>query len=96
MRMPTTCTIKGNGDAGATEAPEQGVKMETKVSIIDDEVSLHLDIVNRVVLPQPEPEPHNDSANDSGDDSDNHSGNDTNDDGQPVSHLYPLFKNSSD
>ncbi|KAE8797150.1 E3 ubiquitin-protein ligase [Hordeum vulgare] len=48
--------IGGSGNAGAAEAPEQGVKMEREVVVAAAEVSLDLDVVDGVVLPQLEPE----------------------------------------
>lgn len=83
MRMPPKHTIGGSGDAGAAEAPEHGVKLETDVAVAADEVSrgqkCDVDIVDGVVLPLPEPE----VPSDFGDGSD--------DDGKPVSHLYPFM-----
>jgi hypothetical protein len=83
MRMPPKRPIRGSGDAGAAEAPEHGVEMETEVAITAGEVSLHLDVVDGIVLPQPKPEVHTNSGDNSGDD--------CNDDGQPISHLYPFM-----
>jgi hypothetical protein len=95
MRMPPKRPIRGSGDAGAAEAPEHGVEMETEVAVTAGEVSLHPDVVDGVELPQPEAEVHTDSGDDSGDDpgddSDDHSGDDSDDDGQLVSHLYPFM-----
>ena len=91
MRMPLKHPIGGSGDAGAAEAPEHSVEMETEVAVTADELSLHPDIIDGVELPQPEAGFHTDSSDDSGDDpgddSDDHSG----DDGQLVSHLYPFM-----
>ncbi|KAE8797499.1 E3 ubiquitin-protein ligase [Hordeum vulgare] len=93
MRMPPKRPIGGSGDTRATEALDQGVKMATEVAISAYDVSLDLDAVDGVVLPQPDPEVHTDSSDntgdDSGNDSDVHSGDDADDDGQPISHLYP-------
>ena len=68
MRMPPKRPIGGSGNAGAAKAPEHGVEMETEVVVIAGELSLHPDIVDDVVLPQPEAEDHTDSSDDSGDD----------------------------
>ncbi|KAE8797071.1 hypothetical protein D1007_27859 [Hordeum vulgare] len=54
--------------------------METEVVIASDEVSLYLDVVDGVVLPQPEPAVHIDSSNDSNE----HSDDDADDEGQPI------------
>ena len=81
MRMPPKRPIGGSGDAGAAEAPEHGVEMETEVAVTAGELSLHPDIVDDVELPQPEEEFHTDSDDHSGDDSDDHSGDDSDDDG---------------
>jgi hypothetical protein len=84
MRMPPKRTIGGSGDAVATEAPEHGVKLETEVAISADEVSRgQKRDGDGIVLPLPEPEVYSDSGDHSGDDSD--------DDGEPVSHLYPCM-----
>ena len=83
--------IRGSGDAGAAKAPEHGVEMETEVVVTVGELSLHLDVVGGVELPQPEAKFHTDSGHDPGDDSDDHSGDDSDDDGQLVSHLYPFM-----
>jgi hypothetical protein len=50
MRMTLKRPIGGSGDAEAAEAPEHGVKMETEVAVTATEVSLHLDIINGIVL----------------------------------------------
>ena len=89
--MPPKRPIGGSGDARAAEAPEHGLEMETEVSITAGEVSLHPNVIDGVVLPQPEVEVHTDSGDDSGDDSDDHSGDDSDDEGLPVSHLYPFM-----
>ena len=86
--MPPKRPIGGSGDAGAVEAPEHGVEMETEVAVTADELSLHPDVIE---LPLPEAEFHSDSCDDPGDDSDDHSGDDSDDDGQLVSHLYPFM-----
>ncbi|KAE8768123.1 E3 ubiquitin-protein ligase [Hordeum vulgare] len=95
MRMLLKCAIGGSGDVGAAEAPQQSVKTEIEVAVAADVVSLYLDIVDGVVLPQPDPEVHTDSSDDSGDDSndepDDHSCNDSNNDRQLDSHLYPFM-----
>ena len=39
--MPPKRPIGGSGDAGAAEAPEHGVEMETEVAVTAGEVSLH-------------------------------------------------------
>ena len=88
MRMPPKRPIGGSGDAGAAEAPEHGVEMETEVAVTAGEVSPHPDVVE---LPQPEAEFHTDSGDDSGDDPDDDSDDHSNDDGQLVSHLYPFM-----
>ncbi|KAE8798639.1 E3 ubiquitin-protein ligase [Hordeum vulgare] len=69
MRMPLKHPIGGSGDAGAVEAPEQGVKMETEVAVTAYEVSLDLDIIDDIVFPLPELEVHTDSSDGSGGDS---------------------------
>ena len=51
MRMPANRPIEGSGDAGAAEALEHGVEMETEVAVTTGEVSLHPDIVDGIVLP---------------------------------------------
>ena len=81
--MPPKRPIGGSGDAGAAEAPEHDMNMEREVVVASDKVLLHLDVVDGIVLPQPEPEVHTDS--------DDHSGDDSDDDGQLVSHLYPFM-----
>ena len=81
--MPPKHPIRVSGIAGATKAPEHGVEMETEVAVTAGELSLHPDVVDGVELPQPEAEFHTDS--------DDHSGDDSDDDGQPVSHLYPFM-----
>ena len=99
MRMPPKRPTGGSSDAGAAEAPEHGVKMETEVAVTTGELSLHLDVVDGVELPQPEAEFHTDSDDHSGDnlddhsndDSDDHSSDDSDNDGQLVSHLYPFM-----
>ena len=83
MRMPPKRPIGGSGDAGAAKAPEHGVEMETEVAVTAGELSLHLDVVDGVELPQPEADFHTVS--------DDHSGDDSDDDGQLVSHLYPFM-----
>ena len=65
--------------------------METEVAVTAGELSLHLDVVDDVEVPQPEAEFHTDSGDDSGDDSDDHSDDYSDDDGQLVSHLYPFM-----
>ena len=87
MRMPLKRSIGGSGDTGAAKAPEHGVEMETKVVVTTGELSLHLDIVDDVELPQPEAGFQTDSGVDPVDDSDD----DSDDDGQLVSHLYPFM-----
>ena len=67
------------------------MEMETEVACTASELSLHLDIVDGVELPQPEAEFHTDTCDDSGDDSDDHFGDDSDDDEQLVSHLYPFM-----
>ncbi|KAE8782172.1 hypothetical protein D1007_44458 [Hordeum vulgare] len=52
MRMRQKHPIGGSGDIGATEAAENGVKMETKVDVAANEVSLDIDVVDGVMLPQ--------------------------------------------
>ena len=64
MRMPPKRPIGGSGDAGAAKAPEHAMEMETEVAVTADKVSLHLDVVDGVELPQPEAEFHTDSGND--------------------------------
>ena len=95
MRMPPKRPIEGSGDAGAAEAPEHGVEMETEVAVTAGEVSLHPDAVDNVELPHPEAKANIDSGDDPGDDpdddSDDHSGDNSGDDGQLVSHLYPFM-----
>ena len=81
--MPPKRSIGGSGDARAAKAPEHGVEMETEVVVTAGELSLHLDVVDGVELPQPEAEFHTDY--------DNHSGDDSDDDRQLVSHLYPFM-----
>ncbi|KAE8810039.1 E3 ubiquitin-protein ligase [Hordeum vulgare] len=73
--MPLKRPIRGSGDTGVAEAPEQCVKMETDVAIAVAEVSLDLDVIDGFLLPQPKPMVYTDF----GDDSDNHS---SDDDGQ--------------
>ena len=87
MRMPPKRPIEGSGDAGAAEAPDYGVEMETEVAVTACELSLQPDVVNGVELPQPEAEFHTNSGDDPGDESDD----DSDDDGQLVSHLYPFM-----
>ncbi|KAE8770466.1 E3 ubiquitin-protein ligase [Hordeum vulgare] len=85
MWMPPKRPIRGSGNAGAVEAPKHGVNMETPVVVVTAEVLLDVDIIDGVVLLQPEPEVENDSADDSGDnfsdDSGDHSSDDADDDG---------------
>ena len=72
--MPPKRPIEGSGDAGAAEAPDYGVEMETEVAVTAGELSLHPDVIDGIELPQPEAEFHTDSDDHSGDDSDDHSG----------------------
>ena len=81
--MPPKRPIGGSGDAGAAEALEHGVKIETEVAVAAGELSLHLDVFDDVLLPQPKPKVHTDSGDDSDDDSD--------DGGELVSHLCPFM-----
>ena len=73
-------TIGGSGDAGASEAPAQRVKLATEVSVAADEVSRgqqhDLEFIGAVVPPQLEPEVNSNS------------GNNCDSDGKPVSHLH--------
>ena len=65
--------------------------METEVAVTVGEVSLHLDVIDGVELPQPDAEVHTDSGDDSGDDSDDHFGDNSDDNEQLVSHLCPFM-----
>ena len=56
--MPPKHPIGGSGDAGAAEAPEHAVDMETEVAVTAGELSLHPDVVDGVELPQTEAEFH--------------------------------------
>ena len=71
------------------------MEIDTEVAVTAGEVSLHPDVVDDTVLPQPEAEVNTDSGDDSGhdpgDESDDHSGDDSEDDGQLVSHIYPFM-----
>ena len=85
--MPLKRPTGGSGDAGAAKALEHSVEMDTEVTVITGELSLHPDVVNGVEIPQPKAEFHtdsndnssNDSNDHSGDDSDDHSGDDSDD-----------------
>ena len=52
--MPPKRPIGGSGDVGVAKAPEHGVEMETELAVTAGELSLHPDIVDGIVLPQPE------------------------------------------
>ncbi|KAE8798277.1 E3 ubiquitin-protein ligase [Hordeum vulgare] len=59
MRMLPKRPIGGSSDAGATEAPEHGVKMETEVVVSANKVPLDLETVDGAVLqPTPAMTPH--------------------------------------
>jgi hypothetical protein len=57
MRMPPKCPIGGSGDAGAAEAPEHGVNMETEVSVAADEVENEAANERRRVEKEPQATP---------------------------------------
>ena len=61
--------------------------LKTEVVVATAEVLLDLNVVEDVMLPQPEPEVHTDSNDNSDDDSSD----DSDDDRELVSHLYPFM-----
>jgi hypothetical protein len=81
MRMLPKHPIGGSGDAGAAEASEHGVEMETEIAVTAGELSLHPDVVDGIELPQSEAEFHIDSGDDSGDDPDDDFDDHSDDDG---------------